>query len=437
MSGLPRARHAFHVAVRLAQLVAGSAVAVAVLLREMGRLRRDGRSGLVRAFGRAHVALCERLGATFIKVGQIASTRGDLLPPELVDELAKLRDQVPPFPFADVQRVVETSLGRPLEAVYENFEREPVAAASGAQVHRATLRSSGALVAVKVRRPDVAEEIALDRSILLVAARFAERVVPSLRLVSLEEAVATFCDAIEHQIHLLNEAAHNRRFRANFQDEPDLHFPLLFEDACSDEVLTMEFVEGLREEELEASSVDVRHVVMAGMRCVCRMIFSHGFVHADLHPGNMRFESNGRIVLFDLGLVGELSDRDRLTNAQLLFSFATGDGKTVARSFYENSPHTATPDYDAYEREICAFVERLRLLGLGNVQLALEIGRIFDILRRHHIQARSHMTMVNLALATAEGLGKRLAPDLSLADEALPYLAEALGILTPPRASAG
>jgi len=437
VSRLPRARHAVHVAVRLAQLVAGSAVAVAVLLREMGRLRRDGRSGLVRAFGRAQVALCERLGATFIKVGQIASTRGDLLPPELVDELAKLRDQVPPFPFADVQRVVESSLGRPLDAVYANFEREPVAAASVAQVHRATLRSSGALVAVKVRRPDVAEKIALDRSILLVAARFAERVVPSLRLVSLEEAVATFCDAVEHQIHLLNEAAHNRRFRANFQDEPDLHFPLLFEDACSDEVLTMEFVEGLREEELEASSVDVRHVVMAGMRCVCRMIFSHGFVHADLHPGNMRFESNGRIVLFDLGLVGELSDRDRLTNAQLLFSFATGDGKTVARSFYENSPHTATPDYDAYEREICAFVERLRLLGLGNVQLALEIGRIFDILRRHHIQARSHMTMVNLALATAEGLGKRLAPDLSLADEALPYLAEALGIPAPPRASAG
>ncbi|MCX5739715.1 MAG: AarF/UbiB family protein [Proteobacteria bacterium] len=369
MSRLPRARHAVHVAVRLAQLVAGSAVAVAVLLREMGRLRRDGRSGLVRAFGRAQVALCERLGATFIKVGQIASTRGDLLPPELVDELAKLRDQVPPFPFADVQRVVESSLGRPLDAVYAHFEREPVAAASVAQVHRATLRSGGTIVAVKVRRPDVAEKIALDRSILLVAARL--------------------------------------------------------------------FIEGLREEELEASGVDVRHVVVAGMRCVCRMIFSHGFVHADLHPGNMRFEDNGRIVLFDLGLVGELSDRDRLTNAQLLFSFATGDGKTVARSFYENSPHTATPDYDAYEREICAFVERLRLLGLGNVQLALEIGRIFDILRRHHIQARSHMTMVNLALATAEGLGKRLAPDLSLADEALPYLAEALGIPAPPRASAG
>jgi ubiquinone biosynthesis protein len=424
------------VARRLVQLLAATLVAAGVFAREALRLRRHGRRGLLRALARSQVVLATRLGATFIKVGQIASTRGDLLPPELVEELSQLRDQVPPFPFADVRAVVERSLGRPLEAVFDRFEPEPVAAASVAQVHRATLRSCGALVAVKVRRPDVAEKVALDRSILLTGARFAERVVPSLRLVSVAEAVGTFCDAVEHQIHLANEADHNRRFRENFRDEPELHFPALFEEACSDEVLTMEFVDALREEELCAAGVDVHRVVMAGMRCVCRMIFSHGFVHADLHPGNLRFERNGRIVLFDLGLVGTLDDRDRLTNARLLFAFATGDGKTVARLFFENSPHTNTPDYAAYEREISEFVERLRVLGLGNVQLALEIGRIFDILRRHRIQARSHMTMVNLALATAEGLGKRLAPDLSLADEALPYLAEALGVPAPPRAAA-
>jgi ubiquinone biosynthesis protein len=431
MSG--RTRHAWHIAVRVAQLGLASAVALAVFAREAFRLRRDGRRGLVRATGRAHVALCHRLGATFIKVGQIASTRGDLLPPELVEELATLRDQVPPFPFEDARHVIESSLGRPLEAIYSHFDPAPVAAASVAQVHRATHAASGATVAVKVRRPDIAEKVALDRSILLAAARLAERLVPSLRLVSLAEAVATFCNAVEYQIDLRNEADHNRRFRANFADEPELHFPALFEDACSAEVLTMEFVDALDEEDLFERGVDVHKVVMTGMRCVCRMIFSHGFVHADLHPGNMRFEPDGRIVLFDLGLVGALPDADRLTNAKLLFAFATGDGKTVARLFYDSSPHTATPDYAVYEREISDFVERLRVLGLGNVQLALEIGRIFDILRRHRIQARSHMTMVNLALATAEGLGKRLAPDLSLADEALPYLAEALGIPAPPR----
>jgi ubiquinone biosynthesis protein len=433
---VPPTTHAWHVARRLAQLVAGSGIAVAVFLREAVRLRGQGRSGVLRALGRAQVALATYLGATFIKVGQIASTRGDLLPPELVDELAQLRDQVPPFPFDAVRGVVERSLGRPLDAIFERFEPEPVAAASVAQVHRATLRGSGAVAAVKVRRPDVAEKVALDRSILIAAARFAERVVPSLRLASVAEAVATFCDAVEHQLHLRNEADHNRRFRANFRDEPELHFPALFEEACSDEVLTMEFVDALREEELLAAGVDVRHVVAVGMRCVCRMIFSHGFVHADLHPGNLRFERDGRIVLFDLGLVGTLDERDRLTNARLLFAFATGDGPTVARLFFDNAPHTNTPDYAVYEREISEFVERLRVLGLGNVQLALEIGRIFDILRRHRIQARSHMTMVNLALATAEGLGKRLAPDLSLADEALPYLAEALGVPVPELPSA-
>jgi len=428
-------RHALHVAVRLVQLAAASTVALAVFGREAWRCRREGRDGALRALGRAHVALCERLGATFIKVGQIASTRGDLLPPPLVEELARLRDQVPPFPYAQVREAVERSLGRPLEEVFARFEPAPVAAASVAQVHEAVLREGGARVAVKVRRPDILEKVRLDRAILLVAARCAERVAPSLRLVSLAEAVQTFCDAVEHQIHLENEAGHNRRFRANFADDPDVHFPDLYPEACSDEVLTMEFVDGLREDELEARGADVDRIVMAGMRSVSRMIFLHGFVHADLHPGNMRFDPRGRITFFDLGLVGELSDRDRLTNARLLFAFATGDGATVARLFYENAPHTATPDYAAYEREVSEYVEKMRTRGLGNVEMALEIGRIFDILRRHRIQARSHMTMVNLALATAEGLGKRLAPGLAMADEALPYLAEALGVPAPPRPS--
>lgn len=429
-----RLRHALRVVVRIAQLVAGSTVALAVFAREAWRCRHEGRDGWLRAFARAHVVLCERLGATFIKVGQIASTRGDLLPPPVVEELARLRDQVPPFPFVQVRETVERSLGRPLDEVFARFEPAPVAAASVAQVHEAVLREGGARVAVKVRRPDILEKVRLDRAILLVAARFGERVAPSLRLVSLAGAVEAFCDAVEHQLHLTNEAGHNRRFQANFADDPEIHFPDLHPDACSDEVLTMEFVEGLREEELEAHGADLHRIVQNGMRCVSRMIFLHGFVHADLHPGNLRFDPGGRITLFDLGLVGEVGDRERLTNARLLFAFATGDGATVARLFYDNAEHKATPDYGAYEREMREYVERMRKRGLGNVELALEIGRMLDILRRYRIQASSHMTMVNLALATAEGLGKRLAPELALADEALPYLAEALGVPAPARA---
>jgi ubiquinone biosynthesis protein len=149
-------------------------------------------------------------------------------------------------------------------------------------------------------------------------------------------------------------------------------------------------------------------------------------VHADLHPGNVRFVAPGRVVLLDLGLVGRLDDVDRIAFAELLYALSNGDGITVARIFWQSAPHQQVEDYPAYEREIVAFVDNIRARGMANLQVTLEIGRIFDILRRHRIQARSHMTMVNLAMMTAEGLGKGLAPELSLTDAALPYLSEAL-----------
>jgi len=401
-----------------------------VFLRELGRSPR-GQQAVLRALGRALVHLCTRLGATFIKVGQIASTRADLLPAPLVAELATLRDQVPPFPFATVREIVEQDLGRPLDELFADFGEVPIAAASVAQVHRAIWRASGETVAVKVRRPDILEKVALDRAILLSVGRTLERLVASLRLLSLEDALRTFCAAVEIQSHLRNEAEHNRRFRANFADDPDIRFPRLVEEACSDAVLTMEFIEGVREEDLEARGVDVHRVVDAGMRCVCRMVFLHGFVHADLHPGNVRFVPPGGIVLLDLGLVGTISDADRRSFAELLFALATGDGVTVARLFHDNAPTRAVRDYRAYEREIVDFVEHVRARGLEHLQVTLEIARIFDILRRHRIQARSHLTLVNLALMTAEGLGKRLAPELSLTSAILPWVSEALGRPAP------
>jgi ubiquinone biosynthesis protein len=425
-----RGAHALRVLLRGLQLAAAGLRAAARFAA--GALSGPGPAGgrARRAAGRALTRACTELGATFVKVGQIASTRSDLLPGEVVDELRTLRDQVPAFSFEAVRATVERELGAPLQARFARFEPEPIAAASVAQVHRAVL-PDGEIVAVKVRRPDVVERVHLDRSILVFAAAVLERLVPSLRLVSLREAIESFCDAVEAQLDLRLELAHAERFRDNFRDEASIRFPRPLPELSSQAVLTMEFVDGVREEDLEGAGIDVRGVVEAGMRGVCRMIFFHGFVHADLHPGNIRFRPPRQIVLYDLGLVGTLSEIDRLTNARLLFALATGDGATVARLFYEHAPHTHTPDYAAYEREIIEYVESVRRKGLRDLQVTLEIGRIFDILRRHRIQARSHMTMVNLAMMTAEGLGRRLAPELSLADEALPYLAEALGAAQP------
>jgi len=424
-------RRVVPVVLRVAHFAWAIALATGTFARALVRARRTGAGGVLGAFGATMVSLANRLGATFIKVGQIASTRGDLLPAPIVDELATLRDQVPPFAFEEVRSTVERELGGPLERHFELFDRMPVAAASVAQVHRAVLASDGREVAVKVRRPDIVEKVRLDRRILVVAARVLESLVPSLRLISLTEAVEGFCDAVERQVHLLGEAENNRRFTANFADDPEVHFPVLVPALCSDAVLTMEFVHGVHERDLESSGVDVRRVVETGMRCVCRMVFSHGFVHADLHPGNLRFVPPGTVVLLDLGLVGEITDEDRIVAVRLFHALATGDGATVARLFYDNAPYRNVPDYAAYEREIVAYCDNVRSRGLANLQVTLEIGRIFDILRRHRVHARSHMTMVNLALMTAEGLGKRLAPDLSLTQASLPYLMEALAQTTP------
>jgi len=421
----------WRITLRSAQMAYAALVASLVFVRELLRRRGSGSDAWWHALGRALTRLCTTLGATFIKVGQIASTRSDLLPVGLIDELSTLRDRVPPFPFAEVRRIVEEDFGRALEEMFADFDEAPVAAASVAQVHRAVLRSSGEVVAVKVRRPDILEKAKLDRSILLFVGRALERLIPSVKLMALEGALRAFCDAVAEQIHLTNEAHNNLRFTANFKDDPDILFPRIHPEACSDAVLTMSFIEGVHEDELEAQGVNVRALVATGMRCVCRMIFLHGFVHADLHPGNLRFLPPARLVLLDLGLIGQLTDEDRLMTARTLFALATGDGVTVARLFYDNAAHTATPDYAAYEREMVAFVDNVRRQGLAKLQVTAEIGRIFDILRRHRIQARSHMTMVNLAMMTAEGLGKRLAPELSLTDEALPYLAEALGLPAP------
>ena len=421
---------------RILQLAAAALLGAAVTAREAWRERGAGRAGWHRALGRGAARACEALGATFVKVGQIASTRSDLLPPDFAAELARLRDEVEPLPFEVVRATVEGELGAPLEAAFEAFEAVPLGAASVAQVHGARL-PGGAEVAVKVRRPGIREQIALDRALLLGLARGLERLMPSLRLVSLAEAVETFCEAVELQTDFALEARNNRRFAEHFADDGAVHLPEVHPELSGEAVLVMERIRGLREDELGAHpEVDLEAVVRNGMRCICRMVFSHGFVHADLHPGNLRFLPPDRIALLDVGLVAEISDRDRLTNARLLFALATGDGRTVARLFYENAPHRATPSYEAYEREVCALVEGVRRKGLGEVEIGLELARIFDILRRHRIQARAHMTLVNLALLAAEGLGKRLAPDLALAEAALPYLAEALEGAAPAARSA-
>ncbi|HLX37514.1 MAG TPA: AarF/UbiB family protein, partial [Candidatus Binataceae bacterium] len=368
------------------------------------------------------------LGATFIKVGQIMSTRPDLLPSEIVGELVQLQENVRPFPVAEVKRIVEEDLRRPLNDLFDDFDKRPLASASVAQVHRARLKGTGEALAIKVRRPSIARWAELDRSIILGIAHALE-LIPSMRMVSPVESARQFCDAINRQLDFRREAANNRRFRENFAGETYVVFPRVYENLSSERVLTMEFVEGYRDSELASVGIDPKKVAGLGMRTFCKMTFIDGFIHADLHPGNIRFMRDHRLALFDLGLTAELTDEDRLMFAQTMFYMANGMGPQLAKQMYDLTEHRIEIDYAAYEREISEYLARFVNQPLGEIEMSVAIGKFFDIYRRYGMRLDGRYTVLNVSMMVCEGLGKKLDPSLDITTEAKPFLAAALAPL--------
>ena len=395
---------------------------------ESFKARSINRESTLRAFARALRLTLEGLGATFVKVGQIMSTRPDLLPPEIIAELILLQENVQPFKLREVRRIIEEDFARPLDALFDRFETAPLASASVAQVHRARMREDGAALAIKVRRPSIAPWAELDRSIILGIAHALE-LIPSMRMLSPVESARQFCDAINRQLDFRREAANNLRFQANFADTDYVVFPRLYENLCSERVLTMEFVEGYREREFAAVGIDAKKVAGLGIKVFCKMAFIDGFIHADLHPGNIRFMRDNRIALFDLGLTAELTDEDRVMFAQTMFYMANGMGPELARQMYDLTEHRGAIDYPSYEREISDYLARFVNQPLGEIELSVAIGKFFDIYRRYGMRLDGRFTVLNVSMMVVEGLGKKLDPSLDITTEAKPFLQAAVSSL--------
>jgi ubiquinone biosynthesis protein len=418
---------------RSLQMIFWGAIGFAVFCRrfiaESIRDRRFSKAAALRALGRAMRLMLEGLGATFVKVGQIMSTRPDLLPAEIIAELVLLQEHVRPFAVAEVRRIIEEDLRRPIARIFDDFDAIPIASASVAQVHRAKLQGSGAPLAIKVRRPSIARWAELDRSIILGVAHALE-LIPSMRLVAPVESARQFCDAINRQLDFRREAANSLRFRANFAAESYVVFPRVYENLSSERVLTMELVEGYRERDFAAVGIDPKKVAGLGMRVFCKMAFIDGFIHADLHPGNIRFLRDNRIALFDLGLTAELTDEDRLMFAQTMFYMANGMGRELAKQMYDLTQHSLNIDYAAYEREICEYLTRFVNQPLGEIEMSVAIGKFFDIYRRYGMRLDGRYTVLNVSMMVCEGLGKKLDPSLDITGEAKPFLAAALALPT-------
>jgi ubiquinone biosynthesis protein len=373
-------------------------------------------------FGRRLASLLISLGATFVKVGQIMSTRPDLFPPHIIRALTRLQDNVGAFRFRAVERTIAEDFGRPIAELFASFDEQPIASASVAQVHRATL-ASGEEVAVKVRRPGLDDLVRFDLAIMRMFAR-AIALVPSLRLLAPVESVDEFGRAIRAQIDLRIEAGNNERFMRNFAGDPDVSFPTLYRELCSRRVLTMGFVRGVKVLEApDKQGADATRLARVGFRTLLQMVFADGFVHADLHPGNILVDETGKIVILDLGLTAELDEAARRAFALFFASWAGGNGATMAKLMADLSPSAQVADYAAYEREVVEFVGRYLGKALGEVQVSTVAFDMFNILRRHRVRVNPVYTMCNVAIAVTEGIGKQLDPRLDLVQEALPFFA--------------
>jgi ubiquinone biosynthesis protein len=378
--------------------------------------------------GRVVVDLFRQLGATFIKIGQIMSTRPDLIPEHISSALAELQDHVGPFPFEDVVRAVEADLGRPLGALFAEFAPVPIASASVAQVHKARL-PDGRIVAVKVRRPDVVEICTFDLVVMRAWARAIARI-PSISTLAPIETLEEFGRAVFAQLDFRIEASNNRRFRANFKGHPDVVFPEVVETLSSERVLTMSYIAGTKILATRATRSDPKRVARLGLATLMKMIFEDGFVHADLHPGNIFITPDDKLALLDLGLVGELDEPHRKGFSRLFAAWAQRDGDGMARIIHElslspePSEGSGPPDPERFERlraAIIEFVGRYWGQRLGEVQVGRVLLDLLGIMRRHRVRVNASFTIVNIAIAVTEGIGKQLDPELDLMVEALPY----------------
>jgi ubiquinone biosynthesis protein len=376
------------------------------------------------------------LGPSFIKLGQIASTRPDLLPADVIVELKKLQENVPPVPFEDVKKVIEVSLGLPLEKLFVSFDESPLAAASIGQVHRAVLATpeGDVEVVVKVQRPNVGDTVQRDLELLHIMAATLERALPETRIYSPIGLVQQFDRSITAELNFTIEGENGERFAKNFDGTPQgelATFPKVYKQASSKHVLALEFFDGLKVDKAVAAGVDGKQVAKNAVGVVIKMIFEDGFFHADPHPGNIIIMgkpdwAHPVIGLIDLGMVGRLSPELRDRTVDLMVAAVRKDAYAVADALYQIGRPTKKVDMREYRAEVALLAEKYLGRPLKEIDLSSMLRDLAGGAMKYGIEIPTDFMLVGKALMTLEGIGKQLDPDLDVFGEAQPYFIDIL-----------
>ena len=374
----------------------------------------------------------EHLGPIFVKFGQVLSTRRDLLPADVADELARLQDRVPPFDSSVAIATIERAFRRPVDTIFASFEREPVASASIAQVHFATLIDKGGVlrdVAVKVLRPGMLPVIEKDLSLMRMMAGWLERLSADGRRLKPREVVAEFDKYLHDELDLVREAASAAQLRRNMDGLNLVLIPEMHWDYCHPDVIVMERMDGIpisQFERLKDAGVDIRQLARDGVTIFFTQVFRDGFFHADMHPGNIQVSiapaTFGRYISLDFGIIGTLTEHDKEYLAQNFTAFFRRDYKRVAQLHIESGwvpPGTRVDELEAAVRSVCEpYFDR----PLKEISLGMLLMRLFQTSRRFQVEIQPQLVLLQKTLLNIEGLGRQLDPDLDLWHTAKPFL---------------
>jgi ubiquinone biosynthesis protein len=366
----------------------------------------------------------EELGPTFVKFGQIMGTRTDILPAEMIAELKKLQDHVKPVPFPEIRPVIEENCPD-FDAWFREIDETTVASASIAQVHRAILRD-GTCVALKIQRPGIGDVIETDLHILQSMAERAEQVFPDARLYNPTGIVKDFAQQIRKELDFLQEARTSDRMRENFRDVPGIHFPKIYWEFSSSRMLVMEFVEGVRIDNLEeitAMGLDPHEIGKRGFHAYLKMIFEDGFFHGDPHPGNLLVTKDGTIVVLDFGIAGIIRPEKRQNFINFLFALMNEDMELMTKALEEFGVVIPRENRELLQDDLFILIQDLGLgQNISRFNFALFVTELSEVMRRYRIKVPMNLMLLLKVLVMILDIGVRLNPEFNIERELSPYL---------------
>jgi ubiquinone biosynthesis protein len=369
----------------------------------------------------------EELGPTFVKLGQILSTRPDLIPLEYAQELSKLQDKVPPFPYDDAKAIIKSETGRVPEETFSSFDQTPTAAASLGQVHKAVLKDSQEEVAIKIQRPGVQKIIAVDLEIMLHLASLLERNVEEMEFFHPTRIVAEFARSMEDETDYTVEASHVEHFARQFLDDATIYVPKVFRELTTKRILTMEYIEGIKASNLDRlrqEGYDLQEIAKRGANLIMRQIFVRGFYHADPPPGNIVVLPDGVICFLDFGMMGRISQQEREEFTDLVMMIVRKDEKKTVDALLKLSNFTVDPDRGVLERDIAKFFDQFLYLTLGELEIGKMLQCVLEILTNNRMRLKPDLFLMVKALRTVEALGRSLDPDFQIVRHAEPLSSE-------------